>query len=118
MSRPRRTARSSVRARASRSGSRSPARSSGWMRTATSPRSRTSSPQPADVIGVAVGADDPLQLVHPPADAAQVALEHQPRADHAGIDQRQTLLGDEEGVGTEHPHLVNGRRDLHGAARL
>ena len=70
--------------------------------------------QPADVIGVAVGADDPLQLVHPTADAAQVALEHQPRADHAGIDQRQTLLGDEEGVGTEHPHLVYGRRDLHG----
>ncbi len=69
----------------------------------------------ADVVGMAVRADDPLQLVHAAADATQVSLEHEARADHAGVDQGQPLLGDQERVGPEHPDLVHARRDLHGA---
>ena len=62
----------------------------------------------ADVVGMAVGADDSLELVASAADATQVPLQHHARADHPGIDERQAILGDEERVRAEHPDLVHG----------
>ncbi len=53
---------------------------------------------PADVVGMAVGADDPLQLVDRTSHPSEVPVEHPARSDHAGVDEREALLGDQEGV--------------------
>ena len=68
----------------------------------------------ADVVRMPVRADDPPQLVQRPSEPLQVSLEHPSRSEHACVDEGETILGDDEGVRSEHADLVHTGRDLHG----
>ena len=52
----------------------------------------------ANVVGVAVSADDPVQFIDRPSDPGQVAEECRPRPGQPGIDEGESLFVDEEGA--------------------
>jgi hypothetical protein len=70
----------------------------------------------ADMVEMSVRADDALELVDAAADPSQGTLEHEARAKHARIDEREPFLGDEERIGAERPDLVDAGDDLHARA--
>jgi len=72
----------------------------------------------ADVIGMAVGADDPIELAEITADLAQVADEWRLGSWQTGVDEREPLLGDQIAGAAQQFHGVQARDDLRHSASI
>lgn len=72
----------------------------------------------ANVIGMAVGADDPIELAEITADLAQVADEWRLGSWQAGVDEGEPLLGDQVAGAAQQFHRVQARDDLRHRASI